>query len=41
MKSKKEGKEKKVKENLVELDESLQEKYEDKETVEAICRYIG
>ena len=41
MKSKKEGKEKKAKENLIELDESLQEKYEDKETVEAISRYIG
>jgi len=39
MKTNKKDKEKEAKE--IELDESLQEKYEDKEIVEAICRYIG
>ncbi|MGB9707872.1 MAG: hypothetical protein ACPLXC_00900 [Candidatus Pacearchaeota archaeon] len=41
MKEKKEGKEKKVKENFPELDDSLKSRYEDKETIEAINRYIG
>ena len=41
MKAKKEGKEKKDKESLIELEDSLKNRYEDKETIEAINRYIG